>query len=109
MALGFLARNAAIGSTTPVAMSADQPVKTGCRIQGLAANSTGIVYFGFFADDAAALAGLSASTGFQLAAGQSEAIDVAALQGDLASHLGNLKYLYLLASSGTLGVCCWGV
>lgn len=109
MALGFVIRNNAIGSSTPVALTADQDVRFGCRLEALVANSTGIVYFGFFEDDAAALAGLTASTGFQLAAGQVEPIDVAFLQGDISKQTGNLKYLYLLSSSGTLGVACRGV
>ena len=108
MGLGFIAHNTSIGSTTPVALSADQAVKTGCRIEALAANGAAYVYFGFFADDASALAGLTASTGYQLAAGSAESIDVGAIQGNSDSSTGNLKYLYLLSSAGTLGVCCWG-
>lgn len=109
MSLGFSVQNAAVGASVPVAVAADQAVHSIAYLRALTANSTGIIYYGFFATAAAALAGLTASTGAQLASTDPAVpIPVGCLQGTTAQVTGNLKYLYVLSSSGTLGVSCWG-
>ena len=108
--LGGQGQVAFSGATpTPLISAAGgQQIRTGVRIKALAAN-TDIIYFGFYASQSLATAGLTTSTGFPLSAGNEEPIDTGALQlqNQGGGSYGNLNNLYFLVNSGTQTIAYW--
>jgi len=106
--VGFNGQNNTISASTPTALvvSPGQRVYTGIRLKNTGSQT---FYYGFYENDAAALSGLTASTGFPVSAGGEESIDCAAMKVNSIDGFGNLQYLYILSGSGTGTAAYWGV
>lgn len=104
---GFQGQLQTVG-VAPTPLSAGQRVLAKVVLKAAVGNA-GVVYYGFYATQALATAGLNANTGFPLESGKEETIDVGALKPKGTEAYGDLKYLFVLSSAGTLSVAWWGV